>query len=545
VTVIHHAARGLALLALASATAATAQQTRASELPRLETRGGHHAFIVDGAPFLMLGAQVNNSSNYPAALDQVWPTLDRIHANTVEVPIAWQQVEPVEGRFDFSFLQVLLDQARAHDKRVVLLWFGTWKNTSYAYTPDWVKLNPGRFPRMKTRDGKDHGVLSAHGEQTLAADTRAFVKVMEYLRDHDAQNTVILVQPQNETGSYRNPRDFGATGNRLFAQTIPPALARATRKSGTWSQAFGAQADRAFNTWYVASYVNALAAAGKKVKALPMYVNASLAGPSNVPDPDGVASGGPQQDVLDIWKAAAPAIDFAAPDIYDRKSDDVVQYLEKYARPDNALMVPEIGNAREFARFFYPTIGRGGIGFAPFGMDDTGFFNYPLGAAALDADTLAAFALPYRAVGSIMRDWARIAATRPTWGAAKPDDGAEVATTLGGWKVTASWGEWQFGFKNWTWLKSDPAPWAALPIGGVAVAQMSDTEFLLVGDHVRVRFDPAAGTPVGGIVLRVEEGTFRDGRWVTSRVWNGDQTDYGINMIDRPQVLKITTGRAR
>lgn len=544
-TIIHHATRALALLALAQAGPGVAQQSRATELPRLERRDGHHAFIVDGAPFLMLGGQVNNSSNYPAPLAKVWSMLDRIHANTVEVPIAWQQVEPVEGRFDFSFLQVLLDQARAHDKRVVLLWFGTWKNTSYAYTPDWVKLNPGRFPRMKTRDGKDHGVLSAHGEQTLAADTRAFVRVMEYLRDHDPQNTVILVQPQNETGSYRNPRDFGAAGNRLFAQEIPPALARATGKSGTWSQAFGAQADRAFNTWYVASYVNAVAAAGKKAKALPMYVNASLAGPSNVPDPDGVASGGPQQDVLDIWKAAAPAIDFAAPDIYDRKSENVVQYLDKYARPDNALMVPEIGNAREFARFFYPTIGRGGIGFSPFGMDDTGYFNYPLGAATLDAATLDAFALPYKAVGSIMRDWARIAATRPTWGAAKPDDGAEMSTTLGGWKISASWGEWQFGMKNWTWLKSEPAPWASEPIGGVAVAQMSENEFLLVGDHVRVRFEPGAKAPAGSMVLRVEEGTFREGRWVTSRVWNGDQTDYGINMIDQPQVLKVTTGRAR
>jgi hypothetical protein len=230
-----------------------------------------------------------------------------------------------------SFLQELLDQARAHDKRVVLLWFGTWKNTSPSYTPAWVKLNNARFPRMKDPQGKDHGVLSPAVPATMEADRRAFVKVMDYLRDHDRQNTVIMVQPENETGSYRVPRDFSAEGNRLFAQTIPAALARKTGKSGTWAQAFGAQAPRAFNTWYVASYVNALAQAGKAVKPLPMYVNASLAGPSNVPDPAGVASGGPQWDVLDIW-AAAPAIDLAAPDIYDRASGNVIQYLDKYAR---------------------------------------------------------------------------------------------------------------------------------------------------------------------------------------------------------------------
>nr|WP_260927723.1 DUF5597 domain-containing protein [Novosphingobium sp. 9] len=513
-----------------------------TQIPRIETRAdGHHALIVDGKPFMMLGAQANNSSNYPAMLDAVWSVLDAIHANTLEIPIAWEQVEPVEGKFDFGYLQTLLDAARAHDKRVVLLWFGTWKNTSPSYAPTWVKLDNKRFPRMKAPDGSDHYVLSPLSDETLAADRRAFVKVMEYLRDHDPQNTVIMVQPENETGSYRVPRDYSAKGNALFAQTIPAALAKKTGKSGTWEQAFGKQAPRAFNTWYVARFVDQVAAAGKAVKPLPMYVNAALAGPSNVPDPTGVASGGPQWDVLDIWKAAAPSIDLAAPDIYDRTSGNVIQYLDKYARPDNALMVPEIGNAREFARFFWPTIGRGGIGFSPFGMDDTGYFNYPLGATALDKETLAAFALPYATLASILPDWARIAASRPTWGAAKPDDGSPQSVTLGKWTITASWGQWQFGEKDWTWIKSAPPPWASQPVGGVAVAQLSDNQYLVMGDHVRVNFSAAKGEK-NGMVVAVEEGTFRDGRWVTSRVWNGDQTDYGINLIDRPQVLRITTG---
>ena len=536
--------RVLLLSAMAAAIPQIAVAQTATPVPRIETRGDRHALIVDGAPFTILGGQVNNSTNYPEILKTAWPVLDRIHANTVEVPIAWQQVEPQEGRFDLSFLQALLDQARQHDKRVVLLWFGTWKNTSLSYTPDWVKLDNRRFPRMKTRDMKDHGVLSAHGTETLKADTRAFVKVMEYLRDHDPQNTVILVQPQNETGSYRNPRDYGASATRLFNQPLPAALARRVGKRGTWSQAYGAQADRAFNTWYVASYVDAIAAAGKAVKPLPMYVNASLAGPSNVPDPDGVASGGPQQDVLDIWKAAAPHIDFAAPDIYDRASANVVQYLDKYARPDNALMVPEIGNAREFHRYFYAALGRGAIGYSPFGIDASGYFNYPLGARDLSDATLEPLALAYTMVGSIMRDWARIAFERPTWGMAKPDDGTAQSTRMGKWTIKASWAEWQFGLSDWKWLKSDPVPWAKEPIGGIAVAQLSENEFLVVGDHVRVDFAGADGVS-NGMVVRVEEGGFVDGRWVMSRVWNGDQTDYGINLVDRPQVLKITMGQFR
>ncbi|MCC2975196.1 DUF5597 domain-containing protein [Sphingomonas sp. PL-96] len=532
---------GCALLAAVPAFA----QAPATEVPQLVTRNGRHALMVDGAPFLVLAGQVHNSSNYAAALPQVWPTLDRIHANTIEIPVAWQQVEPVEGQFDFSFVQTLLDQARAHDKRVVLLWFGTWKNTGPAYTPDWVKLDNRRFPRMKAKDGSDHYVHTPHGRATLEADKRAFVRLMTYLRDRDPQNTVILVQPQNEVGSYRSPRDYSAEANRLFAQPVPAALAKRLGKPvGTWSVLFGAQADRAFNTWYTARYVDEIAAAGKAVKPLPMFVNAALAGPSNVPDPTGVASGGPQQDVLDIWKAAAPAIDFAGPDIYDRASGNVVQYLDKYARADNALMVPEIGNAREFARFFYETVGRGGIGFSPFGMDDTGYSNYPLGAKTLDAETLDAFALPYGVFSGMMRDWARIAFERPTWGAAKPDDGAEVRTTMGDWKVSAGWGEWQFGEKAWTWLKSEKPAWADAPVGGIAVAQLSADQFLVTGDHVRVRFEDAKGAK-NAILLRVEEGHFAEGRWVTDRVWNGDQTDYGINIIDRPTLLRVTMGHYR
>jgi beta-galactosidase GanA len=514
-------------------------------VPYLLSRNGRHALIIDGAPFLMLAAQVNNSSNYAISLPQVWPILDRIHANTLEIPVAWQQIEPREGQFDFSFVQTLLDQARSHDKRVVLLWFGTWKNTSPSYTPDWVKLDNSRFPRMKDKTGKDHYVLTPMATSTREADKRAFVALMTYLRDHDAQNTVIMVQPENEVGSYRNPRDYSAAANAEFTKSVPAALARRIGKSGTWTQVFAGQADRAFNTWYTARYIDAIAAAGKAIKPLPMYVNASLAGPSNVPDPTGVASGGPQQDVLDIWKVAAPSIDFAAPDLYDKVSKNVDLYLDAYRRADNALMVPEIGNARLFARYFYAAVGRGAIGFSPFGMDDTGFFNYPLGASALDGATLDAFALPYSTFAAMQREWARIAFEHPTWGTAKPDNGAPVSTTMGDWTISASWGEWQFGMKDWIWLKSEPAPWASEPVGGTAVAQLSADEFLVTGDHVRLTFGSRPGGPTNAMIVRVEEGHFDQSRWVMDRIWNGDQTDYGINLIDRPAVLKVTMGRYR
>ena len=89
---------------------AAASQSR-HDLPQVVTQNGRHAFLVDGKPFLMLGAQTNNSANYPAALDKVWPVVDAMHANTLGIPVAWEQIEPEEGQFDFSYLDVLIRQA--------------------------------------------------------------------------------------------------------------------------------------------------------------------------------------------------------------------------------------------------------------------------------------------------------------------------------------------------------------------------------------------------------------------------------------------------
>jgi beta-galactosidase GanA len=174
-------------------------------------------------------------------------------------------------------------------------------------------------------------------------------------------------------------------------------------------------------------------------------------------------------------------------------------------------------------------------------MDDTGYFNYPLGAKALDNETVDAIGLKYGALATMGRDWAKIAFEHLTWGAAKPDDGAAQTTTMGDWTIDTSYGEWQFGQKDWTWIKSEPPVWAKEAVGGVAVAQLSPNEFLVVGDHVRLNFGTAKGGPKNGSVFRVEEGRVVDGRWIMSRIWNGDQTDYGINLIT-PVILKVTMG---
>jgi beta-galactosidase GanA len=402
-------------------------------------------------------------------------------------------------------------------------------------------LDGKRFPRMMTKEGKTHYVPTPLSRNNLEADKRAFVAMMRHIREIDPQHTVILVQVENEVGSYGSPRDFSPEANRLFAGPIPADLARKVGKSGTWEAVFGRKADTAFNAWYTARYIDEIAAAGQAELNLPMYVNVVTSDPFDPKAGEGGgASGGADWPVLDVWKAAAPHIAIAAPDLYDRQYKTVNAKLDKMSRPDNPLFVPENGNDLPFARFFWLALGKGAIGWAPFGMDPT-YSNYPLGGLNTP-ENLEAFASKFTLMAPIVRDWAKLAFEHPTVGFAKGDDASDQSAVLGRWKINAKYGAWAFGDPNATWMKMPPNPKKDLPVGGAALIQLGPDEFLLAGSDVRISFDLAA--PSGGEntqFLDVEEGTFQNGRWVMLRRWNGDQTDYGLN-LDKPTLLKVRMG---
>lgn len=525
---------------------------------RLDTTGARPALIVDGKPFTILGAQAHNSSNHPEALAPFWAAAKDAQANTAVVPVAWEQIEPTEGKFDFGFVDVLVKQARERQLKLVLLWFATWKNTSPQYAPAWVKFDNTRFPRMLDKDGKTSYCLSPFGEQTLAADSRAFAALMGHVKRIDgAQGTVIMVQVQNEAGTYGVVRDFGPKAQAAFAQPVPaevlrqhpPKLAAGTPMPANtgWRAVYGDYADEYFHAWAVARYIGTVAAAGRKVHDLPMFVNNALRDPLEplAPWKGNFASGGPTYDVIGLYKAAAPAIDIVGPDIYLPESAKVAAVLNQFQLPGNALWVPELGNAAPYARYVFAILGRGAIGVAPFGLDYADYSNFPLGSTFTDKRMVEPFGRVFSLFAPLQRRWAAWAQAGRTWGVAEGDDHADQTLTMKGWKATISFGQWQFGEKEWPGNAAVKPPHAAQAQGGVAIAQIADDEFLILGLHARVRIDPAAPMDKGGALIdRAEEGHYgADGHWVTVRRWNGDQTDWGLNLTGTPRLLKVKMGR--
>ena len=517
------------------ATGTAQAATGENPIPRIVSRDGRHALLVDGAPFLILGAQVNNSSNWPAALDEVWPAMAVLKPNTVMVPVAWEQVEAKEGKFDFSFVDTLLKQAREHDVRLVLLWFATWKNNGPNYAPRWVKLDNARYPRVVAADGRTLNSLSPHAQATLDADRKAFVQLMKHLKAADPQRTVIMVQVENEPGTYGSVRDFSPLAQKVFEGPVPEALLKKLGKqSGNWREVFGADADEFFHAWHVAHYIDQVAEAGKAAYPLPMYVNAALRGPFNPGQPGQYESGGATDNVLDVYKAAAPHIDLLAPDIYMYDYASYTTVLDRYSRADNPLFVAETGNRAECPRYFFSALGEQAIGWSPFGIDYTRYSNYPLGAKVMNPETLEDFALNYRLVAPAMRVIAKAGFEGRVHGTAEqPGQAVQTLKIDARWNMRVTYGVPQF------WFQGEP-PGNPEPIGRALVVQLGPDEFLVTGAHARINIEAAdPAVAARQIYDYVDEGTYVNGKWQFRRRWNGDQTDYGLNFSSAPQLLRV------
>ena len=213
----------LALAAAQMASPGTALAAADDSRPHLETRHGARQLIVDGQPFLILAGELHNSSSSSREyMKPIWPQLAQRNLNTVLAVITWELIEPQEGRFDFATVDDTIQGARQNHLRLVILWFGSWKNGESSYQPCWVKADPQRYPWVKDRAGKTLNILSTFGDATRDADARAYGALMRHIRQVDGkEHTVLMMQVENEVGVLGDSRDHIAAANDAFASRCP------------------------------------------------------------------------------------------------------------------------------------------------------------------------------------------------------------------------------------------------------------------------------------------------------------------------------------
>lgn len=527
---------GLGLLAASAALAGPA--------PRLERQGQAQRLVVDGKPMLVLGGELGNSSaSSRAYMAKYWPKLKAMNLNTVLAPVSWELVEPREGAYDFSSVDALLADARAQDMRLVLLWFGAWKNSMSTYVPSWVKRDQARFPRAQSANGASVEILSAFSDNTRDADAKAYGALMAHLKAVDARGTVLMVQVENEIGMLPVAREWGEAAKAAWAQPVPePLLARlrdggtavepelralwqahGAKTSGTWSQVFG-DADagqEVFTAWHYARYAEAVTRAGKAAYPLPMYVNVALNRAGKAPGE--YPSGGPLPHLIDVWKVGAPTIDLISPDIYFPNFSDLAG---RYVRPDNALFIPEANNVsapETPANAFYAIGKLDAFGFSPFQVEN---------AEGKDQEALTqAYDLLRQLTPAILaaQGLGKMSGFKPR----VLEDGTvldqPVSQTIGDYRFNV-------GFTDpWT-----PKADQKTATHGGLIIQVGPEEYLMAGRGLVVTFAGANGpAPLAGID-RAEEGVFdAQGRWIPGRVLNGDQTHQGRHIRLPPNQFQI------
>lgn len=504
------------------------QKGTSQSIPQLRKKGEATQLIVDDKPYLILGGELHNSSssnvNY---IQNIWPKLDTMGLNTVLAAVTWDLFEPEEGMYDFSLLDALIQQARKYEMKLVVLWFGSWKNGISHYAPDWVKVDQKRFPRVRIYNGKSLEILSPLSKATLEADTRAYVAMVKHIKEIDAvDHTVVMIQMQNEVGVLGDSRDRSDAANQAFASQVPVTLIGHLQKNrnellpelkkvwenagsktaGTWQEVFGKgfASDEIFMAWSYAQFMNHMTQAGKKEYALPVFVNAWIVQPEDK-KPGDYPSGGPQAHMHDVWRAAAPDIDILAPDIYLPNFGEV---CDQYTRNNNTLFVPESRAGEEGAGNAFYAFGNGkAIGYSPFGIDNRieDAENGPIPKAYKLLAEISPLILEAQSKGTIA-------------GVSLNQEYNSKEIKLGGYRLNVE-------------LKRSRRQTTTPDRGYGLIISTGPEQFMIAGKNIQITFFPDTPGPAMAGIASLYEGKFEKGEWIPGRKLNGDNImlDYHLD----------------
>jgi hypothetical protein len=245
---------------------------------------------VDGAPFLILGAQCDiwRSTRQDAKTVAFFDGYQAMNATTVSVGIPWSKLEPEEDRYEFAFLDWFIQQAESHHLKLIVNLFnsnvcGKVKegdpNASFqSYPPAYILSHPETYQRMILPYDCQYDAygppMCPNDPRTLERERRLVVRVAERLRQCDVRRTVIMVQLDNEFYYQqwvgKQPKDAKAVRCQC-----PSCIRR--WKAGSYRSG----EDFMFRSF--ADYANEISNAFSKVYPLPLYLNSPWWNPDVIP----------------------------------------------------------------------------------------------------------------------------------------------------------------------------------------------------------------------------------------------------------------------
>ncbi|KQB36816.1 DUF5597 domain-containing protein [Flavobacterium aquidurense] len=501
-----------------------------NNIPNLHKKGNKTQLIVNEKPFIILGGELGNSSaTTMESMEPIWTKLTDMNLNTVLTPIYWELIEKEEGKFDFSLVDDLILRARKENLKLVLLWFGSWKNSMSSHAPEWVKLNQKKYPRIKDDKGKSHEILTPFSENNLQADLNAFQKLMAHIKEFDQKNqTVIMLQVENEIGMLPTARDYHPLANDAFKKEVPAELLQYMQKnkaklvpefleiwktngfktSGNWEQIFGKglNTDEIFMAWYFSKFTNKIAKAGKDSYAIPMFVNAALNAPEKKPGE--YPSAGPLPHVMDVWKAAGTAIDFLSPDFYN---PSFKHWNDLFTRQGDPLFIPEHRfDASAPFKGLYAIGHYEAMGFSPFSIESVS-----------DAKKE-----PLSKIYDLVKQLTPVIESNK--GQGKIDG---VLLDKENQLQIITLGNYEFTFKHdYTLNWSDGAKEEKWPTSSAIIIEIGKDEFYIAGSGIVVTFKPLKDKNLTAGILKTDLGKFENEIWRTIRHFNGDQTHQGRHL---------------
>lgn len=511
-------------------------------IPEIRKDGGFATLYVNDEPFFCLAGELHNSasSSLDYMSEKVWPALKGLNMNSVIAPIYWEQIERVEGTYDFSLLDGLIGQARENDIKLILLWFGLWKNAESMYVPGWMKEDSKTYFRAQKASGEKINTISPLCDAAIAKDEKCFAAILKHLKEVDEkENTVIAIQVENEIGILGDYRDYCDAANSAFEAEMPKEMTDLTGRMGSWKDALKDNAEEAFMAYHFAKAVGRISKAGQAEYNLPMYANAWLRQypwvPGTYPSGGPVAHGKGGTAIHAIWKTMAPNLFTLAPDIY---VPYVAEIMDEYAYPENPLFIPEVRKDAVASSYCLYAFGKhNAICFSPFGIEELALDPSEVDQppmAVMIALNIDPSAFDTRgSFGYLSQTYRMITEMKPLMMKYRGTSHQQAYCRHG---------ENDYGtflkFNEYDLQVAYAPRESGKPLGAGIVFELADNDFIIAGTRSTFTFKTKPGETAKIEILDLETGDIENGEWKCSRVLNGDEK-MTLQLGDMPGYIHV------